>query len=76
MRFQVSRWLGTPIFTAIQGSINRKVVVQASSGIKQDPVSKIPNTKRPGGVTQAVQCLSSKCKSLSSALSIDKNIKA
>jgi hypothetical protein len=44
----------------------------AGPGIKPDPVSKIANTKRAGGVAQVVECLLSKCKTLSSTISTTK----
>jgi hypothetical protein len=47
-------------------------VVQASLGTKQDSTSKIPRAKRAGGVTQAVECLSSKHEVLSSNTRISK----
>jgi hypothetical protein len=42
------------------GSTNREIVVQASLGINKDPISKITNTKRAGGMVQMVECLPSK----------------
>jgi hypothetical protein len=50
------------------GSINRRVVVQDSWDIKQDPISKIPKAKRARGMAQVVECLNSKNKALSSNL--------
>jgi hypothetical protein len=49
-----------------QGSTNRRTVVQAGLGIKWDPISKITNTKRAGGVAQVVEHLPSKFEALSS----------
>jgi hypothetical protein len=45
-------------------------VVQADLGRKQDPISKITNAKRAGGVAQVVELLPSKCKALNSSPSI------
>jgi hypothetical protein len=39
---------------------------KASPGKKQDPISKIPNTKQTGGVAQVVECLPSKPEALNS----------
>jgi hypothetical protein len=50
---------------ATQGSTNSRTVGQASSGINQDSISKITNSKDRGTV-QEVECLPSKCKVLSS----------
>jgi hypothetical protein len=41
-------------------------VVQASLDIKRDPISKITNIKRVGGMAQVVECLPNKHKFLSS----------
>jgi hypothetical protein len=38
------------------GSTNRRIMVQAGIGIKQDPISKITDTK----MTQVVECLPTK----------------
>jgi hypothetical protein len=35
-----------PVIAAMKGSTNRRIVVQAGLGIKQDPISKITNTKK------------------------------
>jgi hypothetical protein len=61
-----------PFIPAIQGSTNRRIIIQVSLGIKQDPTSKIANMKRAGKVAQEVEQLSSKCKALTSILSIAK----
>jgi hypothetical protein len=45
------------------------IVVQACPVIKRDPISKITNTKRTGGVALVVELLLGKSKSLSSILS-------
>jgi hypothetical protein len=42
--------------------------------VKQDPISKINNAKRAGGVAQTVDHLPSKWKALSSALRIAKEV--
>jgi hypothetical protein len=39
----------------MQGSINRRTVVQGSPGIKQDPTSKIIKAKRSDRVAQMVE---------------------
>jgi hypothetical protein len=54
------------------GSLNRRIVVQASLGKKQDPISKITRENRAGVVTQMVKHLPSKCKALSSKPSTEK----
>jgi hypothetical protein len=46
------------------GSINRRTGVQGCLSKKQDPISKITQAKRAGGMAQAVQYLPSKCKAL------------
>jgi hypothetical protein len=60
-----AQWL-TPVIPATQGSTYRKIVVQDSLGIKQNPVPKVTNAKQTGRVAQMVECLPSKCKVLSS----------
>jgi hypothetical protein len=57
------------------GSTNRRITVQAGPGIKQDPISKITNTKRAGVVTQVGECLPSNHKALSSITSTFKKQK-
>jgi hypothetical protein len=57
------------------GNINRRVVVQASPGMKQDPISKITNPKGAGGVTHMVEHLPSKYEALSSILALLKRKK-
>jgi hypothetical protein len=47
------------------GSTNRRVSVQASTGIKQGP-----NSKKVGGVSQVVEYLPSKSKGLNSTPTI------
>jgi hypothetical protein len=42
-------WWHPPVILALQGSINGRITVQASPGIKWDPISKITNAKRAGG---------------------------
>jgi tagatose-1,6-bisphosphate aldolase non-catalytic subunit AgaZ/GatZ len=37
------------------GSTNRKIVVQAHMGIKQDPISKTTNAKRAGRVARVIE---------------------
>jgi hypothetical protein len=46
-----------PVISATQGSTNRSMVVQASLGIKQDPISNITKAQRAGGVVQMVENL-------------------
>jgi hypothetical protein len=36
------------------GNINRRIVIQDSPSIKLDPISKITNTKKAGGVVRVV----------------------
>jgi hypothetical protein len=48
------------------GNINSRIAVHSSLGIKGDPISKITNAKRAGGVAQRVEHLPSKHKALSS----------
>jgi hypothetical protein len=45
---------------------NRKIMVQASQGKLQDPISKITRAKWAGGVAQALEHLLSKWEALSS----------
>jgi hypothetical protein len=40
-------------------SISRRLAVQADLGRKRDPISKITNAERAGGVTQVLEALSS-----------------
>jgi hypothetical protein len=42
----------TPVIPARQGSTDKRIVIQTSPDIKQDPISKIINAKRAGGVAQ------------------------
>jgi hypothetical protein len=42
-----------------RGSINRRITVQVSLGIKQDPSSKITNAKRVGSMAKVVEHLPS-----------------
>jgi hypothetical protein len=51
---------------ATQGSTNKRIPVQAFPGIKQDPISKITNAKRNGGVAQVVMQMPSKHETLNS----------
>jgi hypothetical protein len=48
------------------GGINRRIEVQASLGIKQDPISKITNTKTAWGMAQLEAFSLSKLEALSS----------
>jgi hypothetical protein len=48
------------VIPATEGSINGRILVQAASGKKQEPVSKITRIKRSKGETQTVECLLSK----------------
>jgi hypothetical protein len=54
------------VIPATRESTNRRMEVQANLGIKQDPISKITNAKRSGGVTEQEEYLPCKCKTLSS----------
>jgi hypothetical protein len=47
-------------------SVNRRIVVQASLGIKVRPYSKNNKAKKAGSVAKVVECLPSKLKALSS----------
>jgi hypothetical protein len=49
----------------MQGSTKRGAAVQTDPDIKQDPISKLTNAKRPGKVIQEVEHLPSKHKALS-----------
>jgi hypothetical protein len=60
-----ARW-HTSVILDIWESTNRKTVVQAGPGMKQDPISKITNTERTGGVAKVVECLPSIFEVLSS----------
>jgi hypothetical protein len=44
-----------PVIPALQGSTSNRTVVQVRPGEKRDPISKITNTKRAGGVAQVVE---------------------
>jgi hypothetical protein len=44
-----------PVIPAMQGSTNRRTVVQGSPGIKQDPISKIIKAKSSDRVAQKVE---------------------
>jgi hypothetical protein len=61
-----------PVISALQGNPNKRVIVQASLGIKGDPISKITNTRRAGFVAQVVEPLPSKHETLSSTSSTKK----
>jgi hypothetical protein len=50
----------------ILGITDRKITVQACPGIKQDPISKITNRRRAGGMAQEGEHLPSKFEILSS----------
>jgi hypothetical protein len=54
----------------LNGRVNRRVFVQASLGIKWDPISKI--TKRKNVGIQVVECLPIRCQALSSKPSATK----
>jgi hypothetical protein len=66
----LTQWLGAvahACHTSYMGSINRRIAVQvAQHKIKWEPISKITEAKRPGGVAQVVQYLTGKLKTLSS----------
>jgi hypothetical protein len=49
------------------GSINRKIMVCASQGKRQDSTAKITKIKGARGVDQAVEHLPNECKALSGA---------
>jgi hypothetical protein len=53
-------WWHMTVSPAMQGSTNRKVVVQISLDVKLDTFSKTTNAKRAAVVTQGVECLPSK----------------
>jgi hypothetical protein len=61
MAGQSDAYLPTP---ATQGSTNRRIMVQASSGIKQDPISK--TTIKRGWQGASRSSMPSKCEALSS----------
>jgi hypothetical protein len=65
-------WWSAPVIPAVLGGKNRRILVQASSGIKQHLIFKITSAERAGGVAQVVKCLSSKCKALSSTHILEK----
>jgi hypothetical protein len=44
----------------------RRISVQHSLSLKQDPISKITNAKKTSGMAQMVACMPSKCKVLGS----------
>jgi hypothetical protein len=54
------------------GSINRQIMVQASQGKKQDPISKITRAKRVGGMVQVGECLPSTMETLSQTSVVQK----
>jgi hypothetical protein len=47
------------------GAINRRITIQPSPVIMQDPMSKITKSKRVGEMVQVVEHLPGKCKVLS-----------
>jgi hypothetical protein len=47
------------------GSISRRLTVQPSPDIKQDPISKITRAKWTSGVAPVVERMPNKCKALS-----------
>jgi hypothetical protein len=49
-----------PVISALRGSTNWRIPVQAVWSIKQDLTSKITNTKRAGGVAREVEHMPSK----------------
>jgi hypothetical protein len=51
-----------PVIQATQGSTNRRIIIQVVQGKKQDPLSKITNVKKDGGVVQVAEHLPSKHK--------------
>jgi hypothetical protein len=59
--------------SASEGNKNRRIMVQAGPCIKQDPIWKIINTKKAGGVAQVVQHLPSEYEALNSITSTKKN---
>jgi hypothetical protein len=60
-----------PSSSATQESTNKRIVVQAGPGTKQNPTSKITNAKR----AQVVACLPTKHKALSSNPTPQKKMK-
>jgi hypothetical protein len=54
------------------GNVKRKIIIQASLGKKQDPISKITREKRVAGMAQTVQHVLSKYETLISNLTITK----
>jgi hypothetical protein len=59
----------------MQGCTNKRIVVQASPGIKQDLISKITRAKRVKSIAQVVEHLPSKHEAPSSNPSIVKENK-
>jgi hypothetical protein len=59
-------------FPSTLGSTNRRIEVQAGLSIKCDPISKLANTKRTGGVDHVVVKLLSEHEFLSSIPSTTK----
>jgi hypothetical protein len=56
-----------PCHSSYAGNIGMMmIVIQTTPSIKQDPISKITNTRRAGGLAQLLKHLPSKCKPLSS----------
>jgi hypothetical protein len=60
-------WWYASIIPATAGSINRRIMDQASLGEKARPSLKNNQSKRAGDIAHGVECLSSKYKALSKA---------
>jgi hypothetical protein len=63
----LAQWL-VLVIPSYTGNTNRRIVVQAGPGIKQDPISKITNTKKAGNMVQKVEYLPNKHQALSSPI--------
>jgi hypothetical protein len=59
-----------PAVPTMQGSTNRRIMVQTGQGTKQDTVLKVTSIKRAGRVGQVVKYLPSKHEALNSTSSI------
>jgi hypothetical protein len=62
-------------FPTMWGSTNRRIMVQASLGIKTDLISKMTDTQRVGCMAQVVEHLPSKHEALSLPLVLPKKKK-